>query len=190
MKKLLFFLFPVPMLLTSCATITNKKQQNLKISSNRPGSKAEVSDSTYSLPATIKVARSKEDLKVKLITDSITKDYIVKASPNAAFVYGNLAWFHLMPAAYAVDFNSPKRFYYGHKIELNDNDTLTTIVPALARGYINYFTRKFPTQNGQFNLTAGIPVVTHFLMRPRNEPLREQALFLGISIGAEYYYKE
>lgn len=190
MKKLLMLLLGLPLLLTSCAIITNKKQYGLTIYSNKPNSKAIVNDSIYNLPAKVTVARSKDDLKVKLITDSITKDYTVKSSPNAAFVYGNLLWMQLLPAAYAIDLNTQKRFYYGHKLELNDSDTIDTIVPRLAKGYINYFSKTYPTQKGEFYFTASVPFANHFLIRPHDEPHKAVGGFFGIAAGFEYFYKD
>ena len=190
MKKLITILVLLPLLLSSCATVINKKQQKLDVFADKKGAKATINDSTYTLPATVKVTRSKEDLKVTLITDSITKNYIVKASPNASFIYGNLMWMQASPLAYLADFNSPKRFYYGHKIMLSDSDTVNVIVPRLARGYINYFNKRYPTKKGQVNVTGGIPFANLFYFTPSNEELQNMSGFFGVTVGLEYFYKE
>jgi hypothetical protein len=91
MKKL-NFLIPI-FFLTSCATLMLKKDYNIKVSSNVPNAKAEIQDSVYSLPSEFLIKRSKEDLNIKLFTDSIERNYIVKASPNAKIIIINSNFF-------------------------------------------------------------------------------------------------
>ena len=190
MKKNLALLLLVAIILSSCATLTAKKEYGVKIYSESSNAQVIVNDSTYALPATVKVKRSKEDLAVRLVTDSITKDFIIKASPSPAFIYGNLVFMQAFPVGHFVDFNTQKRFYYGKKIALNVYDSLTTITPPLAKGYIDFFSRKFLTQKGQVNVTVSIPYANHFQMRPRSEPLKNIDGFFGISTGVEYYYRD
>ncbi|RYY31821.1 MAG: hypothetical protein EOP46_20400, partial [Sphingobacteriaceae bacterium] len=188
MKKLLTFLI-VPMLFASCATVTARKDYDLRIHSDAANAKAVVNDSSYVLPARVKVVRSKEDLAIKLITDSVTKNYTIKSSPSPRFVYGNLLFLQAAPVGYIVDFTSPKRFYYGYKVNLTTNDTVTTIIPRLARGYINYFSKTYPTSKGDVYFSAALLHTSHFYLQPRNEPATNNIGFFGVGAGLEYYYK-
>lgn len=175
------YLLPVLLCLTSCATIFNSKEYQLKIHSNNTKAQAKVYDSIYKLPADVAVKRSKDDLKVTLITDSLNKEFTVKSRLSPEFRWGNIAM-PIMPIGYVTDLTNPKRFYYGKEIMLNDNDTVNIINEDLKKRYT--------TEKGQFNLLISIPYGNLFYMQPQNESSKTQAGFFGISIGAEYYYRD
>ncbi|MNK06458.1 hypothetical protein D3C87_243570 [compost metagenome] len=176
------YLLPVLLCLTSCATIFNSKEYQLKIYSNNTKAQAKVYDSVYKLPADVAVKRSKDDLKVTLITDSLNKEFTVKSRLSPEFRWGNIAFVPVMPIGYITDLTNPKRFYYGKEIMLNDNDTVNIINEDLKKRYT--------TEKGQFNLLISMPYGNLFYMQPQNESSKTQAGFFGISIGAEYYYKD
>lgn len=106
------------------------------------------------------------------------------------FLYGNLIWFYGAPAAYLIDFTNQRRFYYGNSIFLNSTDTLSIIRPNISKRYYNYWTKRFPTNIGQLNLTVSLPWVNSFYLHPNQEELKVNTGFLGISAGLEYYYKD
>jgi hypothetical protein len=66
----LIFLIPI-IFLSSCATLILRKDYDIRVSSNVPNAKAEILDSVYCLPAEFQIKRSKEDLNIKLLSDSI-----------------------------------------------------------------------------------------------------------------------
>jgi hypothetical protein len=176
-------------ILTSCATLTKRKNYDLTIDSNIPGSKVQMYYSIYNLPVKLKVKRSKHDLNLKLISDTLTRNYIIKSSPNPSFVYGNLAWLIAAPGAYIVDLTNPKRFYYGKSVFLNVKDTLGIIRPPLSKHYHHYFSKEFPTEKGQIYLSLSIPFINGYFFQPEGEGIRRDLGFWGISCGIEYYYK-
>ena len=167
-----------------------RKDYDATVTTNIPNAKAEILDSTYSLPAEFKIKRSKEDLNIKLLSDSTERLYIVKASPNAAFLYANLICYPILPVMYGVDFTNQKRFYYGKSIMLNFYDTTSVIRPKISKGYYDYWTKNFPTNEGQINLTYSFPWVNSFYLQPTQETSKANTGFWGISAGLEYYYKE
>lgn len=181
----LLFLF----CLTSCATLITRKDYNIHISSDAVNAVVKVQDSTYALPARFKIKRSKEDLKIELMGDSLKRNYTVKASPNGAFLYGNLAWVYFAPAAYLVDFTNQKRFYYGRHIFLNSADTNAVLTLGVGKRYIDYWARTYPTRKGQVNLSIGLPGVNNFYMQPVQEGVKINTGFWGISAGLEYFYR-
>lgn len=185
----LIFLIPI-ILLSSCATLILRKDYDIRVSSNVQNAKAEIQDSVYSLPAEFRIRRSKEDLKIKLLSDSLERNYIVKASPNAAFVYANLICYPILPIMYGIDFTNQKRFYYGKNIMLNTYDTTSLIRPKISKGYYDYWTKNFPTNKGQINLIYSLPWVNSFYLQPYQETSKTNTGFWGISAGLEYYYKE
>ncbi len=189
MKQIIVIIL-ISVIFTSCATVITRKSYKLKLMSNVPKSQVQVYDSVYSLPAKVKVIRSKENLQVKLFTDTITKDFVIKSSPNPQFVFGNLFYVQLSPAAYLIDLTNQKRFYYGYGIHLDVNDTNSIIRPSISRHYYNYFSQTFPTNKGQINFSISSPIVNQFYMHPENETSRIGYNFWGISAGLEYFYKD
>ena len=185
MLKKIFWLLPVILCLTSCATILAGKEYNVKLYSNIPDAKAKVNDSIYNLPATVTILRSKKELPVTLITNSATTNILLRPRVNPWFIYGNLP---LGILGYPIDLTNNKRFYYGREILLdninNNKDSLQ------AREKIDYFKRDFPTHKGQINVTASIPYANGFNLQPHNEPAKSYFGFFGFSIGAEYFYKD
>lgn len=184
--RLLPILFIVA--LTSCATTLTKRSYDLKIESVDNRGSVKVYDAVYALPARVPVKRSKEDLHIKLIIDSLPTEYTVRSSPNPAFVFGNLLWFSASPVAYGIDLTNPKRFYYGRSVHLDPADTVRIIRPGLLRAYDNYLTRDFPTQKGQVNLNLSIPYLNSFYFQPEGEEIKSNTGFWGISAGLEYFH--
>jgi len=185
----LIFLIPI-ILLSSCATLMLRKDYDIRVSSNVPNAKAEIRDSVYSLPAEFRIKRSKEDLNIKLLSDSLKRNYIVKASPNATFLYANLICYPILPIMYGIDFTNQKRFYYGKTITLNTYDTTSIIRPKISKKYNDYWTKSFPTNKGQINLIYSLSWVNSFYLQPNQETSKANTGFWGISAGLEYYYKE
>jgi len=78
---LLFFL-------SSCATLFSKKTYEMEVRS-ATYTKVKVYDSVFTLPAKVKVNRSKEALPMVFISDTISKNHLIKASLSSKFLYGN-----------------------------------------------------------------------------------------------------
>jgi len=176
--------------LSSCATLVTKRDYKVTITTDLSNARAVILDSIYVLPAELKIKRSKEDLQIRLIGDSLMKEYIVKSSPNAAFLYGNLVLYPILPVMYGIDFTNQKRFYYGKTIFLNSSDTTGIIRPEISEKYYNYWTKTYQTNKGQLNLTYSLPWVNSFYLHPNQETPKLNTGFWGISAGLEYYYKK
>lgn len=188
MRKLIF-LIPI-ICFTSCSTLMLRKEYDIRLLTNVPDAKAEILDSVYNLPAEFRIRRSKEDLNIKLLSDSLERTYIVKASPNATFLYANLICYPILPVMYGIDFTNQKRFYYGKNIILNSYDTSNIIRPIIAKNYFDYWTKSFPSNKGQLNFTWSLPWVNSFFLQPYQESSKVNTGFWGISAGFEYYYKD
>ncbi len=150
----------------------------------------EINDSIYNLPATVRIKRSKEDLTIKLLNDSLKKDYVVKASPNAMFLYGNLICYPILPIMYGVDFTNQKRFYYGRTIFLYSQDTTKIIRPKILKTYYDYWHNNFETNKGRINVVLSFPWINSFFLQPNSESPKSSIGFWGISTGLEYYYRK
>ena len=147
-------------------------------------------DSIYNLPAKVKVKRSKKNLPIQLITDTLIKDYIIKPSVSPQFLYGNLAWVSAAPYAYIIDWTNPKRFYYGKSVFLDVKDTLTILRTPLGKRYYHYFSRDFPTNKGLFYLRLSIPFLNGYFYQPKGEGICRDVGYYGFSLGLEYYYNK
>jgi hypothetical protein len=101
---ILFFSF------ASCATIFTKKSYELELNSYS-NTKVQVYDSIYKLPTKLNVIRSKNNLPIILISDSLNKEFILKPSISPKFLYGNLSFVHFAPIGYLIDLTTVKRFY-------------------------------------------------------------------------------
>src|SRR5690349_112474 len=175
---------------TSCATTLTRKAYTLKIHSVTSGDKIEINNEVYTLPAAVKVTRAKTDLQIRLISDTIVKDYTVRPSPNPQFVFGNLLWMQVCPAAYLIDLTNQKRFYYGKTILVDRNDDVNVITPKVLKGFENYFSKTYPKQKGNINLVLSLPHINSFYLQPPGESSKSNVGFWGISMGLEYFYKD
>lgn len=186
MKKTTLLLLPFLLLFTSCATVFNRKEYNVTFTGNKPNMKVRVNDSTYSLPATVKVKRSKQDLPIIVISDSVAKTAIIEHAMSPTFFYPNIILMEFAPIPYSIDLLSQKRFYYGKELELND--TASVYKPSVFNPYKEYFGKTFYGKKGQWNFIAGIPYGNIFYMQPRNLGEKNGGGFFGAMLGAEYYY--
>ena len=178
------------LLLSSCATLITKRTYEISVSSNLPNANAVILDSVYSLPATFKIKRSKKVLKIRLFSDTLVKDFLVKAYPSPTFLYGNLLFSTLAPLAYAIDFTNQKRFNYGKSIFLNSSDTTCIIGPTVGKGSYSYWNRIDPQKKEQIYVTVSNPLINTFYIHPLQETSKTSVGFLGISTGVEYFYRD
>jgi hypothetical protein len=188
-KKVVILLL-VALSVTSCATIVSRKTYTAKFSSDVPNARAKINDSIYNLPAKVRLQRSEEDLPVTLITDTLTKDFILKAGHSPQFAFGNLIFMQLSPVGYGIDYTNKKRFYYGKSIDLDIKDSATVLTPLPDKLVKRYMSQDLPpADKGQIFAEFSIPIANHFYMQPRNEPKKSLYGMFGISAGLSYYYR-
>lgn len=177
--------------LGSCATIFNKKDHTLSISTNAQNASLKINDSIYNLPAKIRVKRSKKDLPIELISDSLTKKYMLKPCINSKFLFGNLLFLDFFAVGYITDFTNQKRFSYRENVFLDIHDSIGIIKTNTAKRFENLkhsFTKKYPAKKGQINFTVGVPFVNNFHLEPIEESSVNSTGFFGFSTGIEYFY--
>jgi hypothetical protein len=177
--------------LSSCATIFNKKTQTISVSTSSLHATAKINDSIYKLPAKVIVKRSKKELPIELVSDSLIKKYTLSPSVNKKFAFGNLLFFQLSPVAYITDLTNQKRFYYKNNVFLDVQDSVGIIKTNMSRafsGFKHHFTKEYPTKKGQINFVLALPYVNTFHFEPSNENYSNKTGFLGFSAGIEYFY--
>ncbi len=182
MKKLHhtpLFLFLV--LLNACATLTNQSRQNVVVYSNQKQASATINNNTQTLPATFRVTRSKENLQVKLKTDSLIREFDVKPTLSKKFKTGNLLFLFYCPYTYLVDLTNPRRFTYGDSIYLA-SDAYTNRICA------KEIPKTFLTEKGQLYVGLSLPWYNGFYLQPEEGHIKTNTGFWGGSTLLEYYY--
>ncbi len=175
--------------LSSCATLVTRRSYRMAVRSRSADARIMYEDSTYKLPAILRVPRSGYPLKLQFIAGDTTRSLSVCARPNPAFLFGNLGWLQMAPAAYLIDLTNPKRFYYGKNLAINAEDT-TTIYRATSARWRAYWGRSYAAQKGDVALQLSIPIVSSFLLRPEGEGAKETVGCLGIGAGFSYAYRD
>lgn len=185
--KPVFLLLPLLLLATSCATILNRKEYTANFIGAHNNMSVKVYDSIYKLPAQVKLTRSKQDLPITVITDSVAKDAVIEHAMSPTFFYGNACLLPFSPILYGADMFSEKRFYYGKRLILDD--TTSVYKPSVLKRYKKGFgTDALYGEKGKWNVIWGIPYGNLFFMQPRNRAVEKGGGFFGIFAGAEYYY--
>ena len=176
MKKTFLYLV-ILMLMSSCATIMNRKTTKIEIHTLPDSAKLVFSaDSVITTPVRLQVPRSYNDFKVEFIHDSIHKPVVFK-SKIAPEVWGNLVFLSCSPVGFMVDIYSKKRIFSYRKDILVD---LTSDPPKIKQWY--------PDQTGKFFLTAKIPGF-NFLKLDTGSATGNYSMLSGILLGVDYYYK-
>ena len=178
---------------SSCATIMIGIQDTmtypLNITTNNPEARVIYDKVEYNVPTKIDVTRSKSDLHIALLADTVKKEFTVEPRLNAWFCLGNpLQFLYLAPIAWGIDLTNPRRFTYGKNIFLDFYDTTTIIRPKLMPELHHFLTRQYPVRQKQINFLYSYPLVNAFHFKPQNEPLKTQVGCLGIGLGGEYFY--
>lgn len=166
----------------SCATITRSKKCNVKFVSRARGAKIRYQDSLYSLPAIVKVTRSKKDLPVTLVYDTVERDLLIRPSMDPAFFLGNLPF---IPFGYIVDLRNPKRFSFGRKVRLNPGDTSSII---RTDPFYNYFSKSYPVNKGAVELALFYHFVNGYSFATVAGMQQSFEGFNGLGVGLNYYY--
>jgi hypothetical protein len=176
-------------MLPSCASIISRRSYPMSVRSNAGEAHIRYKDSTYALPAILKVRRANTALALDFITADTLRHIMLHPQLSPAFVVGNLGWMPAAPAAYLIDLASPKRFTYGRNLFLNTADT-SGVYPASRRRWQHYWARSYAPQKGDVSLTLGLPLLSNFLFRPEAEPMKNTSGFLGLQAGLGYAFRD
>ena len=174
MKKLFSFL-PVLLLLSSCATLFNKRTERINLFSEKP-TRIQVNNQYYQLghEDVITVERKRDTLLIIAESDSIRR--VIKLKPKNSFLYyANIYYYGI---GFIWDYKSPKRYTYQKNVFIKSHD------------FTNPPEKFFPSGKGQFNVVLSLPWINSFYFHPQNELVRQNTGFWGGALGADYYYKD
>lgn len=198
--KIISLLFVIATL-ASCATIFNKKEKKIIVSSNILNAKLKYNDSLYSLPSKIYAKRKNEDLKLEIVSDSLNKVFTIPYKHDTKFILGNLAFLYFAPVGYGVDLTNKKRFSYPSEVHLN---ALTDSI------YIDYYKtnyvdldkieegrerktkklKRMQRKKGDYFYNIIAPSFHGYNLVGHNSERYKNSGFVGLGIGLDYYYKD
>jgi hypothetical protein len=170
-------------LFCSCARILLPPTTNIKVHSMTDSVKICINNDTSNwrdVPTLITAKRSKNDLLITSIKDSITRNLKVKSELSGVYLFFNIFTYGI---GYLVDLTSPKRFTYPPEI---------TIDPSTPNGYIVQKGPKWDKIIPEKNLLSikiSIPESNHFYLN-KGKGYGNAFGFLGISGGIEYYFSK
>lgn len=155
----------------SCATLFNTRTQKLTI---YPSSSATIICQEDTIMAQdkaveIRVNRSKNDLLIATISDSVRKNVVIPS--RLSLTYFDLITMMLAP-------QNPKIWHYSNPIFIDVNDPLPKY-------------KKFgnPNRKGETNLCVSLPYINVFNIYPLEERRFSRGGFCGLGVGVEHFYK-
>ena len=173
----------VLILLNSCATIIHKPYVGINIQSNtdsvRVFSNQNGSFWDYT-PTQLKTIRSKDDISITAIKDTIQQTFSIKSRLSTAFWLGNL-FSGAGVVGYAIDLFSPKRFTYPHYITINYNE----LEKSFSTRFDNWQTPEKRLLTFKISVPEG-----NYIYHNRGSDYGGTFGFLGISGGIEYYFTD
>lgn len=172
---------------TSCTSLLLKNKYDMNIDADFE-CQVKVHDSVYNLPAKVSVTRSKQNLELEVISDSLQRNYTVKPITNRYFILNS---YNLL--GYFIDLTNPRRFYYGNSVFLQKSDT-TTLLKAKSFKNITQSSntsKSFQPDKhpGELLLNVSLPMVNTFQIESYGLGTHKNSGFLGIGLGLDYFYK-
>jgi len=177
--------------MTSCMTITHDKSYEAVFYTDAPNTSVRINNSEdFSLPSKIVLQRSRKKLNIKVIqNDSIVNNTLIKPQLHALAIFFGNAYIWNIPGM-IVDVVTGRGFDYGKYFIVDSRGEIISLkrpTEYMSENMsINAFRRR---EKGDFNIIVAIPEVNLFHLSPKNETPRNFAGFIGLGIGAEYFYK-
>jgi hypothetical protein len=168
-------------LLTSCATLFNRPNQNVRVYTTKPSMLVYHADTikTNNNQAFLYAKRQKAPLEFIVVTDTGAKKVIVKSTLSFGY-YSNIFFYAGFPGL-LIDLASIKRYGYPI-IQLDQKNAIVR-----RRPFDNYVTK---SKKGDFLLNVSIPLANGFHVNPDGEPMRYIQGGLGISAGLDYFHDD
>jgi len=185
MKKLKILVVLLPALLfCSCATLVNRPTVRVNIHSGEDNVKVHLNNDSlnwHTLPASIDVMRSKDNLLITALTDTAEKKIEVRRGISTAFWLGNM-FSGAGVIGYAIDLTNPKRFTYPKTIFLDFNNN--------QKGYSKTSVNTWlQPQKNLLNIKISVPYGNHLYLN-KDYAYGGTFGFFGISAGFEYYFSD
>jgi len=186
-------------ILTSCATLTNKNYTQVNLYSKQDSVKVYFNESSrfsYT-PAKLLVERSREPLLLTLEKDNIKRIIRIPSKLSTEFLIGNILNGTLY-VGYMIDLSNNKRFTYPNNVycDLNYPNKLNYKFKSLdypkymlIQQNQNMLKDHFTGEKGTFNIKLSIPEGNSFVINKETH-IGNSFGFLGITSEVDYYYKD
>jgi hypothetical protein len=174
----------IALLLSSCATIVNSPTTRINIHSNTDDVEVSINNDTFvwhTLPASVEVLRSRDNLFITARTDTAEKQIEVRRGISTAFWLGNM-FSGAGIIGYGIDLTNSKRFTYPQTIFIDFNDEQKFYSKRSLNTWLQ------PEKN-LFNIKISIPYGNHFYLN-RGSGFGGSFGFFLISGGFEYYFSD
>jgi hypothetical protein len=165
--------------LNSCATIINQRRQRIDIITDKPASVSINDHILLSSKNKISFVALRDIVPIRLTVFNDTLKKELSLEPRTSALYW-INIFYNCGLGMLIDRNSPKRFAYPGRVFVSMTDKSTSF------SSYNPFIGK-----GTLNLNLSLPWINNFVLNPLNETTSKNSLgFMGISVGADYYYRK
>lgn len=186
----IFIIFISIISLNSCATVFNKDEKKITVTSKYKDAKIIYKDTVLNLPTQISAKRKRENLKLELITDSIKTPIEIPYSLDSKYKYANIGGLLFSPVAYIVDYSGNRKFNYPSKIELDLNNSEINLALKKRIEKDSLRQTKFKRTKGDFILNINLPSPHWFNMGTENKNRYKASGLLGTGLGLDYYYRD
>lgn len=173
-----FLVFPLALLLASCATLLNGPCAETTVCTNSPAGIIYKKDTLLTHYGQVRLIapRSRDPLRITVFTDSICKKISVKPR-NSCMFYSNI--FFNYGIGMLPDLLGERRFTYPKRIYVDARDTVARYRKYNPAG-----------QQGEWLVHLSLPHINTFRMLPEGESPRINAGFWGILLGLDYFYRD
>jgi hypothetical protein len=182
------------LLLTSCATILNKRTTKFSVTTCEENTKLRYNDSVYTLPQVLRVKRSSQPLRFTAFNDSLNRDYEVRRKIAPQFSAVNFAWaptVYLLPIAFGIDLTNPKRFNYGPGLDVSVHpDILPVDTFHPHKNFIKHYLSWEQPRKNKLYFSLSMPIANNLLMQFPGVSTRESTNGGGLTSGFEFYYTD
>lgn len=165
-------------LCSSCATLMNSRTERIDIHTTQPARVVLAQDTFPQVKNRTKlwVPRSRQPLKVQLLTDSSANTFWINSSNSPAYwlnLYGTYGLGML------VDQNNPKRFSYPSRVFIDPLDPSGTYSRVDPRSRLH-----------DWSLRLYVPYINYFQLQPDGESeIKYQTGFWGLAAGLNFYHQ-
>jgi hypothetical protein len=138
----------------------------------------DTSSTNYNNEAVFYVPRSRESIEFHVYNDSLSKTILVPSRNSFAYwlnLYPSIAW-----TGFLIDKNNPKRYSYSNFIYVDLADS--------SRGYS--LNKVYSCKQGKFEFVTSLPYINSFFIKPSGEGDKASTGYIGLAIGADYYYHD
>ncbi|HEY9532939.1 MAG TPA: hypothetical protein VIQ77_00305 [Mucilaginibacter sp.] len=189
------YLITITFLFSSCATVWNRRRQQIVFYMQQPGVVIYQKDTVPTLhnKANIRIERKNEIADVQIVEAGIQKS--VKLYPHLSTAF----WFNLYPSlglGMLVDMWTPKMWAYPSKIDVTNYDSAKfyhayQVSHDKGKNPLKSYLAYDPPHNkGELYVHVSLPDINYFSFSPEGEPRKENIGFIGISYGLDYYHSQ